>query len=140
MTTDVVEDKPAQESSGDSMYAWLGGEQTIKNLVNRFYDIMDSDETLKPIRDMHKEDLSPMRLSLFEFLSGWLGGPSLFIERHGSPCLTGAHKPFKIDPAARDQWMQCINQAMIDIEIEPKYREMLTPAFERMAEMMRNSD
>ena len=81
-----------------------------------------------------------MRLSLFEFLSGWLGGPSLFIERHGSPCLTGAHKPFKIDAVAKQQWMQCMNQAMVDIGIEPKNREMLTPAFERMAEMMRNSD
>ena len=97
MTTDTVEEPQAEAPTGDSMYAWLGGEQAIKDLVNRFYDIMESDESLKPIRDMHKEDLSPMRLSLFEFLSGWLGGPSLFIERHGSPCLTGAHKPFKID-------------------------------------------
>ncbi|RLA04359.1 MAG: hypothetical protein DRQ54_09630 [Gammaproteobacteria bacterium] len=122
------------------MYAWLGGEPAIKALVNRFYDIMESDESLKPIRDMHKEDLSPMRVGLFEFLSGWLGGPPLFIERNGSPCLTGAHKPFKIDPEARDLWMKCINQAMVDVEIEEKFRDMLTPAFERMAEMMRNSD
>ena len=140
MTTDTVEEQKTEATTGDSMYAWLGGEQVIKDLVNRFYDIMDSDESLKPIRSMHKEDLSPMRLSLFEFLSGWLGGPPLFIERNGSPCLTGAHKPFKIDAAARDQWMKCINQAMVDIEIEEKYRDMLTPAFERMAEMMRNTD
>lgn len=140
MTTETVEEQKTDTPTGDTMYAWLGGEQAIKDLVNRFYDIMDSDKSLKPIRDMHKEDLSPMRLSLFEFLSGWLGGPSLFIERHGSPCLTGAHKPFKIDAAARDQWMKCMNQAMVDIEIDEKYRNMLTPAFERMAEMMRNTD
>lgn len=140
MTTETVEEQKTDTPTGDTMYAWLGGEQAIKDLVNRFYDIMDSDKSLKPIRDMHKEDLTPMRLSLFEFLSGWLGGPSLFIERHGSPCLTGAHKPFKIDAPARDQWMKCMNQAMVDIEIDEKYRNMLTPAFERMAEMMRNTD
>lgn len=140
MTTETVEEQKTDTPTGDTMYAWLGGEQAIKDLVNRFYDIMDSDKSLKPIRDMHKEDLTPMRLSLFEFLSGWLGGPSLFIERHGSPCLTEAHKPFKIDAPARDQWMKCMNQAMVDIEIDEKYRNMLTPAFERMAEMMRNTD
>ncbi|MBL4620793.1 MAG: group II truncated hemoglobin [Immundisolibacteraceae bacterium] len=140
MTTDALEEQQTEATTGDSLYAWLGGEQGIKNLVNRFYDIMDSDESAKPIRDMHKEDLSPMRLSLFEFLSGWLGGPALFIERHGSACLTGTHRPFKIDVAAREQWMNCMKQAMVDIDIKPKYRDMLTPAFERMAEMLRNSD
>jgi hemoglobin len=140
MNTETAEAQQAKTPTGDTMYEWLGGEQAIKGLVNRFYDIMDSDESLKPIRDMHKEDLSPMRLSLFEFLSGWLGGPPLFIERNGSPCLTGAHKPFKIDEQARDLWMQCINQAMVDVDIDEKYREMLAPAFERMAEMMRNTD
>ncbi|RLA14566.1 MAG: hypothetical protein DRQ52_03815 [Gammaproteobacteria bacterium] len=140
MTTDTVEEQKTEAPTGDSMYEWLGGEPAIKTLVNRFYDIMESDESLKPIRDMHKEDLSPMRVGLFEFLSGWLGGPPLFIERNGSPCLTGAHKPFKIDAEARDLWMKCINQAMVDVEIEEKFRDMLTPAFERMAEMMRNSD
>ncbi len=139
MTTEAAEAQKEETPPG-TMYDWLGGEQAVKNLVNRFYDILDSDESLKPIRAMHKEDLSPMRLSLFEFLSGWLGGPPLFIERNGSPCLTGAHQPFKIDAASRDQWMQCINQAMADINIEPKYREMLTPAFEQMTEMMRNTD
>ncbi len=139
-TAEQAQESATAQPTGDSMYEWIGGEQTVRDLVNRFYDIMDSDESVKPIRDMHKEDLSPMRLSLFEFLSGWLGGPPLFIQRHGSPCLTGAHRPFKIDAAARDQWMHCMNQAMVDIGIEEKYREMLTPAFERMAEMMRNGD
>ncbi|MDF1817605.1 MAG: group II truncated hemoglobin [Immundisolibacteraceae bacterium] len=140
MSTETIKEQRTAASTGDSMYEWLGGESTIKALVDRFYDIMDRDESMKVLRDMHKQDLAPMRLSLFEFLSGWLGGPPLFIERNGSPCLTGAHKPFKIGSAARDSWMQCMKQAMVDVGIEEKFRDMLTPAFERMAEMMRNSD
>jgi len=126
------------ELASDTMYELLGGENGIKALVDRFYDIMDSDESFELIRNMHKADLSPMRLSLFEFLSGWLGGPPLFIQRHGGSCLTEAHAPYTIDQRARDQWLACISRAMVDAGVEEKYRELLTPAFARMADTIRN--
>jgi hemoglobin len=120
------------------MYDWLGGETTVRKLVDRFYDLMDSDPEVAPIRQMHKDDLGPMRQSLFEYLSGWLGGPPLFIQKRGSPCIAKAHKPFKIDEAASEQWMKCMRQAMIDVGIDAKYRQMLEPAFERVAMALRN--
>ena len=121
------------------MYDWLGGEATVRQLVNRFYDLMDTDPAVAPIRAMHKDDLSPMRESLFEYLSGWLGGPPLFIRKRGSPCITKAHKPFKIDDAAAEQWMRCMRQAMLDVGIDEKYRQMLEPAFARVSEALKNS-
>lgn len=66
-------------------YQVLGGEAGIRQLVNRFYVLMD--ELLEPrgIRQWHPELLRGSAESLFEFLSGWFGGPSLYIEKKGTP-------------------------------------------------------
>ena len=123
----------------DTMYDWIGGETTVRALVDRFYELMDSDPAVAPIRAMHKEDLGPMRQSLFEYLSGWLGGPPLFIQKRGSPCIVKAHKPLHIDAAAAEQWMKCMRQAMVDVGIDDQYRQMLEPAFGRVAGALKNS-
>ncbi len=128
------------ELAESTVYELLGGEEAVRSLVDRFYELMDQDATFSQIRDMHESDLSPMRQSLFEYLSGWLGGPQLFVERTGSPCLVGAHTPFTIGPEARDNWVICMRQAMADVEIDLKYRELLDPAFARIADMMQNAD
>ena len=121
------------------MYDWLGGEEALRNLVDRFYEVMDSEEYAGTIRAMHKEDLSPMRAGLFEYLSGWLGGPPLYIMKHGSPCITKPHMPFDIDQAASTAWVKCMNQAMLDTGVDPQYQTLLTPAFERIADTLINS-
>lgn len=122
----------------DTMYHWIGGETTVRQLVNRFYDLMDSDPEVAALRKMHKDDLSPMRQSLFEYLSGWLGGPPLFTQKRGSPCIAKAHKPFHIDDDAAEQWMKCIRQAMLDVGVDEQYRQLLEPAFGRMTDALRN--
>lgn len=121
------------------MYDWIGGEATVRRLVERFYGLMDSDPEVATIRAMHKDDLAPVRESLFEYLSGWLGGPPLFIQKRGSPCIAKAHKPFKIDDDAVGQWMKCMSQAMVDVGIDEQYRQMLEPAFGRVADALKNS-
>lgn len=122
-----------------SMYDWIGGEAGVCKLVDRFYDVMASAEYASTIRAMHQPDLAPMRASLFEYLSGWLGGPPLYIVKHGSPCISKPHARFTIDQAASDAWMQCMNQAMVDTGIAEQYRTLLTPAFQRMANMLTNT-
>ncbi len=129
----------AETNQQTTMYDWIGGEEGLLKLVNRFYDIMDSDEQAKTVRAMHKEDLSAIRTGLFEYLSGWLGGPPLFVAKHGSPCITKQHKPFVIDQAASDAWMNCMKQAMIDVDIDEKFRDMLTPAFQRICDTLLNA-
>lgn len=126
--------------AAESMYHWIGGEDTVRALVDRFYEIMDSDPAAATIRAMHEADLTPMRERLYEYLSGWLGGPPLYVQHHGSPCIARAHRPFHIDAAARDAWLACMRQAMVDIGIEERYRQMLEPAFDRIAEALRNAD
>ena len=112
----------------------------MRKLVARFYQLMDQEPSAKNIRAMHKADLSAIKTGLFEYLSGWLGGPPLYVKKHGSPCITKPHMPFKIDSAAAEAWMHCMTKAMEDVSIEKKYRDMLTPAFQRMCDTLINTN
>jgi len=119
-------------------YEKIGGEEKIRELVERFYQLMDSQPEAAPIRAMHAKDLRGSREKLFMFLSGWLGGPQLYAEKYGHPRLRQRHMPFAIDSAARDQWMRCMIQAMEDVGIEESLREELKAAFYKTADFMRN--
>lgn len=130
----------AAELQQHSMYDLLGAEAGIRAIVDHFYDLMDSDPAFAPIREMHQPDLTAMRRGLFEFLSGWLGGPPLFVARTGSPCITRAHAPFEIDARARDLWLACIERAMVAADVAERHREALLPALEGIAEMLRNDE
>jgi hemoglobin len=119
-------------------YERIGGEQKIRELVDRFYQLMDSLPEAGQIRSMHARDLRASREKLFMFLSGWLGGPQLYMEKYGHPRLRQRHMSFAIDAAARDQWMQCMVQAMQDVGIEESLRKELEAAFYKTADFMRN--
>lgn len=118
----------------------LGGIDTIRNLVERFYDVMDSDPKVAGIRAMHKPDLTEAREKLFMFLTGWSGGPQLYIERYGHPMLRARHLPFPIGEDERDQWMYCIIRAMHDVGIEEKLMIRFAEALWDVADHMRNKE
>lgn len=124
--------------SDNPHYDRLGGEQKIRELVDRFYDLMDARDDTQPLRQMHAKDLRVSRDKLFMFLSGWLGGPQLYTEKYGHPRLRQRHMPFAVDSAARDQWMSCMVQAMEDVGIEEGMRQELEAAFFKTADFMRN--
>ena len=124
--------------SDNPHYDRLGDEQKIRELVDRFYDLMDQRDDTQPLRQMHAKDLRVSRDKLFMFLSGWLGGPQLYIEKYGHPRLRQRHMPFAVDTAARDQWMSCMVQAMEDVGIEEGMRQELEAAFFKTADFMRN--
>lgn len=139
MTDTVTEQEREQlraELAEHTMYELLGGAEGIRSIVDQFYGLMDH-PGFEPIRAMHAPDLAPMRVALFEFLSGWLGGPPLYQQRAGSPCLTAAHAPYPIDVTARDLWLACMTGAMRSAGVADRYRAALMPAFSGMADMMR---
>jgi len=119
-------------------YERLGGEQTIRQLVDRFYQLMDELPEASDIRRIHAADLTDASEKLFMFLSGWLGGPQLYIEKFGHPRLRQRHMPFTIGEKERDQWMLCMNTAMQDLAIEEPLKSELSTAFYKTADFMRN--
>lgn len=136
--TNVPNPTQTAERAQDTPYARLGGEAVIRALVDRFYDLMDLEHQYAQLRAVHGSDLASARDKLFWFLSGWLGGPSLYIERFGHPRLRARHLPFAIGTVERDQWMACMNQAMVETGIDEDLRLRLVQAFFQTADWMVN--
>ena len=125
-----------------TFFELLGGEasgaETLRNLVEAFYDVMDTDPKAAPIRAIHAADLTSAREKLFMFLMGWTGGPQLYIERYGHPMLRKRHLPFAIDESARDQWMYCMIRAMHQQGLDDAVMTKLAEQLYGVADFMRN--
>ena len=119
-------------------YQRIGGAEKVRALVHRFYQIMDELPESYGIRKMHAEDLQNSEDKLFKFLSGWMGGPQLFIQEFGHPMLRRRHLPFAIGNAERDQWLLCMNKALQEVVEDEALRKDLAIAFAGVADHMRN--
>ncbi|MEC8024388.1 MAG: group II truncated hemoglobin [Myxococcota bacterium] len=122
-----------------TVYQQCGEETGIRRLVHDFYDFMDTLPEAKPIRDMHPPDLTHSIEKFGDFLVGWTGGPSLYIEKYGHPRLRRRHFPFPIESTARDQWLLCMQRALAAHPvISDETAAQLFEAFARMANHLRN--
>lgn len=127
-------------ASGQETLAFdlLGGEARVRELANRFYDLMDLEPEFAELRALHPPSLEGSRDKLFWFLCGWLGGPSHYIERFGHPRLRARHLPFEIGTRERDQWMRCMALAMQDLGLDDALQMRLMQALWQTADWMRN--
>jgi hemoglobin len=122
----------------ESPFAWIGGEEVVRALSERFYDLMDMEPAYKALRAAHGSTLQDARDKLFWFLCGWLGGPEHYTERFGHPRLRMRHMPFSIGILERDQWLACMDQAMTELQVDLVLRERLNASFFKTADWMRN--
>jgi hemoglobin len=123
-----------------TIYESIGGEKTVRALVDRFYDLMDTMPEAAGIRALHPETLDNSREKLFMFLSGWMGGPPLYIEHFGHPRLRARHLPFPIGESERNQWMICMNRALEEVVENGLIRVQLGRSFAQLADFMRNKE
>lgn len=127
-----------QDPNQATLYDTIGGETKLREMVDCFYDFMDSDDRFAGIRALHPESLENARNRLFWFLSGWMGGPDLYIAQFGHPRLRARHLPFPIGESERDQWLGCMALAMDHVSIDPQLQERLLQSFYQTADWMRN--
>ena len=116
------------------------GEQGIRDLTSAFYDIMDTLPEAADVRAMHAQDLGPMKENLADYLTGWMGGPPLYADKHGTVCMTAPHEPYHIGPRERDQWLLCMDKALEQIGASDELIEMLKVPMYRVADAVRNKD
>lgn len=122
----------------DTPFEWIGGEDAVRALVERFYDLMDLEPGYAQLRAAHGSALDNARQRLFWFLCGWLGGPDHYVSQFGHPRLRARHMPFAIGIAERDQWLACMEQAMVETEVPEPLRQRLNASFFQTADWMRN--
>lgn len=127
-----------QAENSITHYQRIGGADKVRELVHRFYQIMDELPESYGIRKMHADDLQNSEDKLFKFLSGWMGGPQLFVEEYGHPMLRRRHMPFVISESERDQWLLCMDKALQEVVEEAALCKELSTAFSGVADHMRN--
>ncbi len=123
-----------------SLYELIGGETGVRKLVDRFYDLMESSPEAAQVRAIHPKSLKGSREKFFMFLTGWSGGPQLYIESRGHPALRRRHAPFSIGATERDQWVWCMHKALDEMEMHEQVREYLKNHFSDAAEFLRNQE
>lgn len=116
------------------------GEQQVRDLANTFYDIMETDPNAAELYAIHPKPMDIIREKFFEFLSGWTGGPDLFAQKYGHPRLRARHLPFTVNKLMRDQWMYCMDKALLQTVTDKNVRTHLRQAFARLATHMINTE
>jgi hemoglobin len=128
------------EAMETDLYTALGGETALRQLVARFYALMDELPEAYVIRKLHQEDLSSARQKLFEYFSGWLGGPPLYEAQYGHPRMRARHMPFAIGVAERDAWLMCMAQAFDETLPAGPARDAFWERVVGLADWMRNRE
>lgn len=131
-------------SETTSFYSLLGGEANLRKICALFYSKMNDDVRFKEIRSLHAKSLHISESKLFDFLSGWLGGPSLYMQKYGHPRLRMRHLPFPIAERERDQWLLCMQESLLELKIndivgESAYQGLMA-SFYKTADFMRNTE
>jgi hemoglobin len=138
------EDVSAADSSSDEVptradtfYAAVGGEQTFRRLVTRFYAGVAEDAELRALYP--EEDLGPATERLTLFLMQYWGGPTSYTQWRGHPRLRMRHVPFVIDEAQRDRWLRHMRDALDELELPPAYDRTLWDYLSTAADSLRNA-
>jgi len=126
------------EASAPTPYEQLGGDEGIRRLVDRFYDLMDTAPEAVNVRALHATSLKSSRQKLYMFMSGWTGGPQLYMEKFGHPRLRMRHFPFSIGKLERDEWLWCMDRALDEHEMPGDLRVFLKQKLHALADHMRN--
>jgi len=105
-----------------TIYERIGGEPTIRNIVEAFYPIVQGNPDIGPL---FPEDIRPVMEKQFQFLTQFFGGPSLYSDLHGHPMMRARHMPFPITPERADVWLSCMRQALVEIGMAEEQQELI---------------
>ena len=120
-------------------YYRIGGEEKVRELANRFYDVMENDTYAAELLSIHPQPLDRIRHVFFLYLSLWLGGPDIYQQEFGHPRLRARHLPFTVSPALKEQWMYCMRKAMMTTVSDVALAQKLLQALDQLAEHMINT-
>src|SRR4051812_29141097 len=121
----------------ETFYAQVGGEETFRRLVHRFYQGVAEDPLLRPMYP--EEDLGPAEERLTLFLIQYWGGPTTYGEQRGHPRLRMRHVPFRVDRAAHDAWLRHMREAVDALHLPQDLEQRLWDYLASTAAVMINT-
>lgn len=118
----------------------LGGEDALRAVVERFYDLIETDPRGEHLKLLHLrgQGLTHVRPEQFDFLSGFLGGPRYYADRHGHMDLRQIHAHVPISPEDAETWLELMDQALSDMGHQGAHVERMRQTFRRVALMLVN--
>src|SRR6201991_1629249 len=123
-----------------SFYDEVGGAETFRAIVSRFYEQVREAEVLRPLYP--EDDLDGAEERLRMFLEQYWGGPRTYSEQRGHPRLRMRHAPFRVGPFERDAWLRCMHSAIAGIDsqtLDDAHRRALLDYLQMAADSMINS-
>jgi len=103
-----------------SFYEQIGGEETFRRLVRRFYEGVAGDPVLRPLYPQDEEEFARAEERLRFFLMQYWGGPRTYSEQRGHPRLRMRHAPFVIGERERDAWLKHMGDALRELNLPPE--------------------
>lgn len=132
----AVDDRDTAQSNA---YDLIGGDKVIRAIAHDFYQQMQTRPETQTLLAIHRSPMQESEQKLYEYLSGWLGGPQLYQQKHGHPALRARHMHFAIDESMRDQWLICMRAAIQNNIKKPEHQQVIIQAISTLADNMRNS-
>ncbi|MBW8444754.1 MAG: hypothetical protein K0M49_03905 [Arenimonas sp.] len=123
-----------------TLYEAIGGDATVRALTRRFYELMDTLPQVKRCRAIHPPDLAESEEKLYDYLTGYLGGPPIYMQKRGHPMLRRRHMMAEIGPQERDEWLLCFRQALDETVEHEKLREIIWAPIEKLGHHMQNKE
>ena len=120
-----------------TFYDEIGGMETIKAIVDRFYEGVAADEALRPMYP--EEDLGPAAERLTLFLAQYWGGPTTYSESRGHPRLRMRHAPFAVTPEAKEHWLRHFKEGLDSVALTPEQYAQFWDYATHAAQFMVNS-
>ncbi|CAM4327596.1 group II truncated hemoglobin [Shewanella livingstonensis] len=127
-----------RDPTQSNAYDIIGGDNVIRAIAHDFYQQMQTRPETQALLAIHRSPIADSEQKLYEFLSGWLGGPPLYQQKHGNPALRARHTPFAIDESMRDQWLICMRAAINNAIKKPEHQQVIIQAISTLADNMRN--
>lgn len=111
------------------------GEENLRLLVDRFYDLVFKHELISRLFKTDKEVIKEKQRL---FLTQFLGGPALYTEQFGHPRLRARHLPHPITEQDAHAWLSCMSAAIISLDIDETLKDELFKRFIQPAMFMVN--
>lgn len=137
----IVRGEPRAAGTSDaSLYELVGGEKGLRNLIETFYDIVEFEDAGNVLHTLHRRGhgVAHSRIEQFDFMSGFLGGPRLYVTHHGHSDVRYMHEHVAIGPKARDAWLNCMSMAIDRVGLSSEIKQRLMEPFTRVANILVN--
>ncbi|WP_298917742.1 group II truncated hemoglobin [uncultured Roseobacter sp.] len=123
-----------------SVLEQIGGEPALHELVERFYDLVESLPEGAQLRFLHMEGhgLAHTRVEQFNFMSGFMGGRQYYMEKHRHMNVKQIHEHVPIRLEDAENWLAIMDKTLAGLGHAGPHIDRLRATLRRVAMLLVN--